>query len=373
MTTRIRAPRPDSLVLRGAGVLIVAELIAAACAGAGPASPTAVPSAWRPVADQASFAGGELLAVTRSPSLIVGVGRVGDNGGLWTSADGMTWNATTAGSFTGVEISGVTFADGTFVAVGSRVGAGAAEGNFEAWSSTDGATWRPSPEGQAVFAARGVAAGGPGFVGVGSALQDVTSGTYAARVATSPDGRGWTAIEDAAFDGARMDGVAAANDVIVGVGSTSGVTPGGAVAWSSGDGMTWTRAPDSPAFADAAMSGVAAGPGGFVAVGTTPAGGAAVWISPDGKAWNRVPDSPAFAGARMQSIAAAGPGYVAVGWGPEDAAVWTSADGMAWIRDPGGEGFAGAQMFGIVGGSPIVIVGRGVPSSGAKALVWTSP
>ena len=75
----------------------------------------------------------------------------------------------------------------------------------------------------------------------------------------------------------------------------------------------------------------------------------------------------------MQSVVAAGPGYVAVGWGPEHAAVWTSVDGMAWIRDPGGEGFAAAQMFGIVGGTPIVIVGRGVPSSGAKALVWTSP
>ena len=354
-----------------AAALLCAAIQSAGCSAAPPASPTAAPSGWRGLGDLPALAGGELLAVARSTSVIVAVGRHGEDGGVWTSSDGTAWTiAPAADIFTGVEIAGVTFANGKFVAVGSRVGSGAAEGHFEAWTSTDGMTWSLAPEEQAIFAARGVAAGGPGFVAGGSELQDVATGTYAARAATSPDGIAWTPAETGAFDGARMDAIAAGSGAIVAGGSTSGFTPAAAAFWVSTDGSAWTRLPDDPGFAGAAVGGISAGPGGFVAVGSTSLGGAAVWTSSDGQAWSRVPEGPAFAGARMQSVAAAGPGYVAVGYGPEDAAVWTSTDGKAWERDPGGTHFAGGQMFGIVPGTPTVIVGRGVPSAGAKGLVW---
>jgi len=115
------------------------------------------------------------------------------------------------------------------------------------------------------------------------------------------------------------------------------VTVGGpglvAVGWDEGDamvltsvdGVTWSRVPhDEEVFGGAedghytSMDSVTAGGPGLVAVGWDPMG-AAAWTSVDGITWSRVPHDAAVFGAQpkplleMRSIIAGGPGLVAVG------------------------------------------------------------
>lgn len=71
-----------------------------------------------------------------------------------------------------------------------------------------------------------------------------------------------------------------------------GGTPAGVAAWTSRDGRTWTREPDSAAFQQpdtpTALTRTASG---FVAVGSTTVNGgsqAVLWVSPDGRTWQRL-------------------------------------------------------------------------------------
>ena len=92
------------------------------------------------------------------------------------------------------------------------------------------------------------------------------------------------------------------------------------------------------------MSDVTAGGPGLVAVGE------GAWTSPDGINWSRVPhDEAVFGGATMHSVTAGGPGLVAVGWDdhPEDARIviavaFTSVDGITWTRVPHDDAVFGA-------------------------------
>jgi hypothetical protein len=134
-------------------------------------------------------------------------------------------------------------------------------------------------------------------------------------------------------------------------------------AWASPDGLRWHRAPaDQDAFvsryqADAAQTpggltgfsaegglvSVAAGSGGFVAVGgdgaardsgCCPAAEAAVWTSIDGVSWVRVPTGPVFQispeemgrdrGVRAWIVVAWGSRFIAAGQSGDDLAIWIS-------------------------------------------------
>jgi hypothetical protein len=80
------------------------------------------------------------------------------------------------------------------------------------------------------------------------------------------------------------------------------------------------------------MSDIAAGPAGLVAVGQVDYDGAA-WTSTDGLTWSRAADDEALGGNDIQEIrrvVAGGPGYVAVGRNGSTAGVWTSPDGESW-------------------------------------------
>jgi hypothetical protein len=174
-----------------------------------------------------------------------------------------------------------------------------------------------------------------------------------------------------------------------------------AAAWTSPDGITWSRiAHDEAIFGGEGpieMVSVTAGGPGLVAVGSAGSDDrvAAVWTSVDGITWSRVAhDENVFGGAgtqRMNSVAAAGPGLVAVGfdesdpdafpWGyATDAAVWTSPDGLLWSRVAHSDAaFDATVAFGVAGGAEMTSVTVGGPGlvavGGASgfAAVWTSP
>ncbi|MEK7951055.1 PKD domain-containing protein [Luteolibacter soli] len=104
----------------------------------------------------------------------------GWKGAIYTSPNGTTW---TRRSFSGSSLKDVAFGGGVYVAVGE---AGAL------WRSTNGTTWSPVPSGVSVNI-NGVSYGNGGFVAVGAA-NDGGSGI----VLTSPDGNTWTNTSAAA-------------------------------------------------------------------------------------------------------------------------------------------------------------------------------
>ncbi len=119
----------------------------------------------------------------------------------------------------------------------------------------------------------------------------------------------------------------------------NGNAPGGAVVWTSIDGISWSLVrPDDTIYGEG-MSAVTAGGPGLVAVGegsypgTGTGGFSPVWTSTDGVTWSRVPDvNNIFDFTGMSDVIAGGPGLIAVG-GVEslspydvDAAVWVWED-----------------------------------------------
>ena len=135
------------------------------------------------------------------------------------------------------------------------------------------------------------------------------------------------------------------NSVTVGGPGLVAVGPG---AWTSPDGITWSRVPpDFGVFGYVNLNAVIAGGPGLVAVGWgknpgSGSGAGMVFTSPDGVTWSRIPHDEAVFGGQevgfgsesfqsMNSVTAEGPGLVAVGFdrsvGPDDffdAAVWTA-------------------------------------------------
>jgi len=206
----------------------------------------------------------------------------------------------------------------------------------------------------------------------------------------------WTRLAaDGSFFGGEDDqstlAVAAHAAGLVAVGSEWMGEEFDAAAWTSTDGLVWSRVPhDESVFGGPdyqRMFGVTAGGPGLVAVGIDGSGGdwdAAVWISADGLAWSRVPhDESALGGPGrqgMSKVVAGGPGLVAIGWeegGDDDVAVWTSPDGLAWSRVPHDEEiFGGSEdqyADGLaVGGPGLVVAGSDYSGGDGEAAVWVS-
>ena len=162
---------------------------------------------------------------------------------------------------------------------------------------------------------------GPMLVAVGTAGSTADSGDVAG-VWTSPDGQTWEPAM-VTQPGGTMAAVAAGPGRLVAVGTVEDGTSGPA-AWTSVDGQTWQALPAS---AFAASSGhepgpledIAAGPGGFVVVGSEiGAGGrrATAWYSPDGLAWTRTRSD--LGGDSAGGVVHIGSGYVAAGWSPSE-------------------------------------------------------
>jgi hypothetical protein len=296
-----------------------------------PASPTSTdarsgPLGWERVDDQASFrapVGVMEAVVAGGPGLVA----VGDgcskalprcHAAVWTSSDGHAW--------TRVKDSGV-FDVGTYPA--GRWG-----------EMTD------------------IIAGGPGLIAVGREALESGQGAV---VWTSPDGSSWTRLPNSSdFDHGTIEAVTPGGPGYVAVGTEINGAKAVAAVYTSPDGVAWHQGATIPDFdlggpgtfndgrTHGAMTDVVTSHGIVVAVGSVcaPSGGscrAAVWTSPDGMTWKRVPDSAAFDG-NMYAATVWRDGFLAVGDDGHDKVprAWSSADGVSWTRSPDVVGLDGA-------------------------------
>jgi hypothetical protein len=235
---------------------------------------------------------------------------VGD-GAMLISADGATWSPITPAT---ENLYGITFAKGTFVAVGSRLDRTyMSGGNAVVKRSPDGVAWATTKLDDGLVL-DGVAFGNGAFVAVGDRAG-------VGRVYTSSDGVAWS---EAFAGNTTLAAVTFAKGLFVAVGYPDVLT--------SPDGIAWTprKLPDAPA-----LAGVAYGNGTFVAVAapyfhTYPGGGVSegqVLTSPDGIGWKKSSDSGASA------IAFANGGFVAAGTDNQSYGFVTSSpDGATWTH-----------------------------------------
>jgi len=186
--------------------------------------------------------------------------------------------------------------------------------------------------------------------------------------------------------------------------------------WRSKDGRAWERmpvdlGPSSDRYLLPPIAAIAAGPQGYVivghaidreAAGSKISGRAAAWTSPDGVDWTRAADtdemdvgpchqtSETAECGGMRAVVATAAGYVAVGqartglaFDRTRPAAWTSPDGLTWTRADAGR-FKG-WLSGVTSGGPgVVAVGTicqpdctgpasgGVAATSADGTGWTS-
>ena len=218
---------------------------------------------------------------------------------VWLSPDGVTWErirripAMDGGRVVGV----AEMAEGTLVAIGSRVG------DPIVWTSDDrGRSWTEAPAsiGPTGTDLRLIVAGPLGVLAVGTGTSMPQEGHAPRgggnRLWLSSDGRDWRDVPMPVdvFGEVDIYDVAATSSGFVAVGGRFPVEPAPAgdplrgvraAAWLSADGLTWTSAEvqDGPPLLKvyAGSEGVLAVGFGEEITGTTP------WQSADGRSWQR--------------------------------------------------------------------------------------
>ena len=279
------------------------------------------------------------IAVGVAGVVVLGANNGGDAAAPSALAAGFPPARLAAADFGGggrpVEVSAIAASAATEVAVGS------ASRGCALWVSVDGGSnWRraalpPAAVGQAgAGQLAGVAHGPSGWLAVGGAAVTAAGPAAALRPAVigSPDGLTWTATGT----GATFDG------------------PGRIV-----------------------TAGVAAGPGGYVIVGTASTGPrtvAAAWYAPGLTGWRRAADARPGAldgpGNRaMNAVSATGRGFVAVGAAGDRPAAWLSATGRTWtlvtLALPAGAASAALDYVAANGGV-VAAVGTEVTAAGQR-------
>lgn len=302
----------------------------------------------------------------------------------WTSADGATWSLHSMGTteFT-FPVALASGADGTVVAVGHS------GGEPVAWTSVDGVAWQRQAipvfgDGGIAERVMTVAAGPQGYVAAGSVGPELLD--RHARFWTSADGIEWQPVPDdpVAFANAEVRAVTAFQDGFVAVGVLGTMQDRtGAVAWTSPDGVTWTRA-DDPAFDGGIAIAVVAAPfGGLVAVGSDLDRREAVaWTSPDGRSWTRAPGEPSrqYPGGYVWMTDVVAIGDAVIGIGEHQglqrgtATSWISSDGRTWERARTAPVQEQGEFYAITPGGPgaIVVGSYGAPDS-YLPTVWVTP
>ena len=344
---------------------------------AGPANSAplpATPDAWSRVLIESPFRTAQVdeeSLAAGARGLLALVGELGSSAfELAVSTDGQTWSQVPSNQHpllgTNVERIQLIGTDRGFIMI---------VGN-DVWTSPDGFTWErltggpedPDLRQGEILAA---AAGGPGFVAVGSnsTAWYSTDGSDWSLADTPPPPTGFGGPGNAGEPPTvTMHQVATAADVLVAWGNASAdngdeilLEP---VVWTSRDGRTWTSV-SGPGMDSVALAGR---PGGFVAtgmlIGGIPAGLAnrVAYFSNDGQTWERATndlesrrppnpngglsnDEPLLT---VNAVAAAGSGFVAVGsdgmclidlCADAEAAIWTSVDGRSWARMAGDDLF----------------------------------
>jgi hypothetical protein len=273
----------------------------------------------------------------------------------WTSPDGLTWLVRTIPSGTGGAVNGVARGSGgRLVAVGYVPVSGVPFPRGAIWTSTDqGATWvrvTNLPTDTAVGGLwHDVTVQGNGFVVVGSAQAAGQAAPHAAAM-TSPDGIHWTrAISVGSANCRDMTGVLAGGPGLIAWGAVWDCdnVSYGAVAWSSTDGASWTKAPDATDFlttdlgggSSRAMSLVFGSAGDWIAIATSADedGRALAYRSSDGRTWTPLAVGASLRLFRATAATARGSDWLLGGFGraqsPRVPQAWLGNDG-SWVQLP---------------------------------------
>lgn len=364
------------------------------------ASPAAVGETWGTLAIPTSDVGtgwiGLMEAVAATESGFVAVGGpvcapqndpTKCRASIWTAAAGESWTRVSEQPGLDVGITApvsspmkgifdVASGPAGLVAIGFAYdGPGGRPG---IWRSPDGRTWEriqvtfgSSPADAFYSRIVAVAASPQGYVIVGYVIDQVGPAVFRARAAawTSPDGATWARSADTVdmdvgpcvdtgeepdCGGMRAVVATATGFVAVGQARTAPefTVQSRPAAWTSPDGVTWTRSDagldfggDETVNVGGLLSGVTVGGPGLVAVGTicqpdcfgAAAGGVAA-TSVDGSTWTVTPVTGA---AALEDVASAGSQVFALGvLNPDadprgDLQLWRTGDGVAWLRVPG--------------------------------------
>jgi hypothetical protein len=269
------------------------SVIVNASSGSGPVGDSSAPIAFVPNVVGSTWTSGKPLASTLLGVSYTGAAAitastfiaVGTGGGLYSSANGISWTALTSNVAT--NLNAVQYVDARFVAVGDT---------GLVLVSSDSVTWTPiTLTSNNLYA---LTVNGSRIVTVGANGVILTSG----------DGLAWAPQNS----GTSKDlyGIVFGNGLYVAVGAEGTVL-------TSADGVTWqTQAPQT----SLNLKSIAYGAGRFVAVG---ASGALV-TSTDGVTWIA---APPIATNSLSSVVV-GTQFVAAGSG---GGIFTSGDGITWV------------------------------------------
>jgi hypothetical protein len=407
--------------------------------------PVTLGKTWDTVVIEDGSRSRHIRAVASAGSTLVGVGR-GEclpdfsdpttcYGAAWTNVDGAVWTA--APNQAGLEmgltdptsgqeraIHDVTNGPAGLVAIGydyspprSACAVAPCTNGPAVWRSADGQTWEriqldlgPGIVDRFSNPILAITADERGYVMVGYAHTLSEDGSVGAHAAawTSPDGIAWTRAADSddmdvgpCVDTSEepscggMRDVAAIANGYVAVGQAQagpGWNQARPAAWTSRDGLTWTRADTGLDF-DGYLSGVAVGAAGPVAVGTiclpdcfgANVGGVAV-TSADGTSWTSTPITGAPA---LEGTASSGQEHFAIGVtalqqpvpGPQalELQLWRSVDGLVWRRETSLPPLADVSNYGssdVVAdaGRLVIVMSAFVSGSDAyQSISYTSP
>jgi hypothetical protein len=143
---------------------------------------------------------------------------------------------------------------------------------------------------------------------------------------------------------------------------------------SSADARTWTVESGGAALGQGTATAVAADAAGYVIVGHQPAGGAgtsaAAWYAPGPTGWRAAAITTTGTGPQtMNAVTAAAGGFIAVGATGTSPAAWLSATGKTWrqAQVPVPAGTARAALdYVAANGSAVVAAGTEFPGTGAS-------
>lgn len=223
------------------------------------------------------------------------------------------------------------------------------------WRSDDGTDWRTwTIDDDPTAASLGIHAVFPAPDGSRVTvlqLRPALAESTVAQMWTTSDGDSWQAVDDGSleeFDNSALAGVIPGGDGLLAFGAAPGgeLVPTAAV-FTSSDGVRWRRVtPVSPDYENKSIIDIVRVDAGFVAVGGDFAstGRMTAWTSPDGITWTRAPGSdesvdPSTAYMIAEQLTstdgtlwASGVDHDAARDPDEIPALWVSDDGRNWQR-----------------------------------------
>jgi serine/threonine protein kinase len=287
---------------------------------------------WRPTGSLGDAASESNLVPTVAPG--GNVVAVGSTNGTTISQQAVLVEANTAGMVRSVPLASIpaVTVTSTAIAGGEQIAVGSADGYPAIWRNASGGSWALASSLSLVSGTRGLAN-----------LTSVTHGSA-----------GWLAVG----------------------------FPGPAI-FTSTNGITWRPVTGDMAqdLADAVSISAAAGPAGYVIVGSelkSSGGGctADVYWSANLTSWTEAHDVNLTTGSFVEIAVAAGPdGFVSVGSRDGMPVVWTTADGRAWATRelPAAAGVTAGQLKQVaINGNRVVATGTETTKAGTTPLAELS-